>query len=209
MAKYDAVILDVDGTLWDSTIIVAPAWEKAIKDHAGLDKTVTPDMLKGLFGKTMDDIADALVPELPEKERYALMDYCCEYEQAALENDECNTCYPNVKETIRELSKTIPVLIVSNCQSGYIELFLDKTGLGDFIKDFECFGNNNLSKADNIKLIMSRNSYKNCVYVGDTVGDMNSAHEAGNDFVFCSYGFGNPDKYEAKIDDFSQLKDLI
>ena len=69
--RIDGVILDVDGTLWDSTPIVADAWTKALREEYGMETLVTSDMLKKLFGKTMSAIADALLPELePEKESW-------------------------------------------------------------------------------------------------------------------------------------------
>ncbi len=56
--KTDAVILDVDGTLWDSTPIVARAWQSAVADSGLTDYVVTAERLKGLFGKTMQVIAE-------------------------------------------------------------------------------------------------------------------------------------------------------
>ena len=124
--KTDGIILDVDGTLWDSTPIVAGAWTRAVQEGGVPERIVTADELKGLFGRTMDVIADCLLPQLSPKERYAIMDVCCRYEHEALQNDPCHICYPGVVETIRKLSGQVKVFIVSNCQSGYIELFLKK-----------------------------------------------------------------------------------
>ena len=64
--KFNSLILDVDGTLWDSTGIVASAWTRAIWDCGNIRINVTPDMLKNLFGKTMTVIADLLLPEVEE-----------------------------------------------------------------------------------------------------------------------------------------------
>ena len=135
MMKTDGIILDVDGTLWDSTPIVAGAWTRAVQEGGVPERTVTADELKGLFGRTMDVIADCLLPQLSPKERYAIMDVCCRYEHEALQNDPCHICYPGVVETIRKLSGQVKVFIVSNCQSGYIELFLKKTGLAPYVTD--------------------------------------------------------------------------
>ena len=133
------------------------------------------------------------------------MERCCLYEHTALENDECNICYPNVKSTIKELSKRLPVFIVSNCQSGYIELFLEKTDLKEYITDFECFGNTGKSKGENIKLIIERNHPENPVYVGDTMGDKESAAYAGIPFIYAAYGFGAVDEADDTINDFKEL----
>lgn len=209
MKKIDSVILDVDGTLWDSTPIVAEAWTKAIREHDGGDITVTADMLKNLFGRTMTMIADMLLPELKPEKRYAVMDVCCEYEHHALEENTEDICYPMVRETIRTLTKELPVFIVSNCQSGYIELFLEKTGLGDVVKDLECFGNTGRCKSDNISLLMQRNNLQFPIYVGDTQGDCDASKGAGIPFVYAAYGFGTADQMDGKIEQFAELADLV
>ena len=42
----------------------------------------------------------------------------------------------------------INIYVVSNCQKGYIELMLEKTGMSEYITDFECYGNTGSGKAD-------------------------------------------------------------
>lgn len=207
--KVDGLILDVDGTLWDSTSIVAKAWTRAVREGGCKDMTVTADMLKGLFGLPMNVIADRLVPQLPPQKRYEIMDVCCGYEHEALMEDPCQICYPEVIETIRELSGRVKLFIVSNCQSGYIELFLEKTGLGDCITDTECFGDTGKNKDENIRLVAERNHLTAPVYVGDTQGDCDAAHKAGVPFVFASYGFGSANCPDAELTAFSELRKMV
>lgn len=80
---------------------------------------------------------------------------------------------------------------MSNCQSGYIEAFLEYYKINDYIEDIECFGNNDLPKWDNIALIIKRNNLKNPVYVGDIDNDRIAAGKAGADFIYAEYGFGD------------------
>lgn len=214
VSEIDGVILDVDGTLWDSTGIVAKAWTRAVRENGCPDMTVTADMLRGLFGRTMDVIADHLLPDLTPEHRYRIMDVCCVYEQQALEAldasaSECPICYPGVQETIRRLSGRLPVFIVSNCQAGYIELFLEKTVLGAYVKDFECYGNTGKNKDENIRLLVERNALKCPIYVGDTQGDCDAADAAGVPFVFARYGFGEADHALTKISGFAELERVI
>ena len=44
--KTDGIILDVDGTLWDSTPIVAGAWTRAVQEGGVPKRIVTADELK-------------------------------------------------------------------------------------------------------------------------------------------------------------------
>ncbi len=206
--RPDGVILDVDGTLWDSTGIVAGAWTRAVRER-GHEVLVTADRLKGLFGLTMEAIAARLLPQVSREEQDRVMDLCCVYEQQALEEDECRICYPGVGSTIKTLSEMLRLFIVSNCQSGYIELFLEKTGLGPYITDIECYGNTGRGKADNIRLVMERNRLRAPIYVGDTQGDCDAAAEAGVPFVYAAYGFGRVDRMDAKLETFAELAGLI
>ena len=205
----DGVILDVDGTLWDSTQIVARAWTQAVRDGGIAEYLVTGERLKQLFGKTMEVIAQELLPGVSKEQRDRIMELCCDYEHRTLCEDECAICYPGVTDGIRRLSRMLPVFIVSNCQSGYIELFLEKTGLAPYVKDIECYGNTRRSKGENIRMVIDRNHLEHAVYVGDTQGDCEASDEAGIPFIFASYGFGNPDHMAGRIDCFSQLVELI
>ena len=101
------------------------------------------------------------------------------------------------------------MFIVSNCQSGYIELFLKKTGLAPYVTDTECFGDTGMKKAENIRLVVARNGLQQPVYVGDTKGDEEAAHAAGVPFVHAAYGFGRAVQPEAVIGTFSDLLTLI
>lgn len=203
--RVESIILDVDGTLWDSTGIVAGSWNRAICESGIGDVQVTADDLKKLFGRTMKAIAEALLGKYSDEKQEEIMALCCQYEHEDLENAPCDILYPKVRETIIELSQKHRVFIVSNCQSGYIELFLNKTNLEKYVTDIECYGNTGKSKGENIRLLMERNSIKDAVYVGDTRGDYEASQHAGVPFVFAEYGFGNVPESQIRIKEFSEL----
>ncbi len=206
--KTDGILLDIDGTIWDSTEIVAVAWNRAMRE-LDLPEIVTAERLRGLFGKPMNIIALEILPGVDEETRNALMRKCCVYEHEALEADPCRIAFPGVVDTIRILSRTIPVYIVSNCQKGYIELVMGKTGIGDCIKDHECYGETLKGKAENIRLVCERNHILEPVYVGDTDGDREACEEAGVRFIHASYGFGSAKRAAASISRFDELIPLF
>lgn len=204
----DGIIFDVDGTLWDSTETVAKSWNQAILDHSDLNLHVDRTLLKGLFGLPMDKLYDALFPSLPIDQRWELGTYCFEYENELLKT-EPGVLYDGVEETMRILAKTTNLYIVSNCQCGYIELFMQGSKLQDIIKDHLCFGETKTSKGQTILKLMEKNHLKDVVYVGDTAGDYEACKEAGIPFIFASYGFGSVKNASCTIHQFSDLLSLF
>ncbi|MDV3427488.1 MAG: HAD family hydrolase [Bacillota bacterium] len=200
------IIFDVDGTLWDTTEIVAKAWNKVIAEIGGTAAVITSDLLKKEFGKTMEVIADDLFHDASDSKRALIMNQCCKYEHDALKENMDDLLFPDVKETLRKLSEKCGLFIVSNCQSGYIELFMKKAGVEKYITDYECFGNTGKNKGENIMLVIKRNNLQDAVYIGDTQGDYEATVLAGIPFIFAKYGFGStPDCYLA----ISEIKELL
>ena len=201
------IIFDVDGTLWDSTDVVAEAWNLEIDENSDLNPNLTGEELKSLFGKTMEEIFDALFPSLSSEEKMRLGTLCYEYENRLLE-DKPGNVYEGVIETFHTLSDTHPLFIVSNCQCGYIEAFLKSTGLNTCVKDHLCYGETLVSKGQTIRMLMERNQLKEAVYVGDTLGDFNACKEAGIPFIFAEYGFGDVPEADRRIQSISQLAEM-
>ena len=204
----DGIIFDVDGTLWDSTDSVAKSWNLAIRENSSLDLTIDGEILQGLFGKTMTEIADALFPSLSEEERMNFIQICFDYENRYLETHP-GRMYDGVVDTVKKLSERYPLFIVSNCQCGYIEAMLNASGLGPYIKDHLCFGETQTPKGDTIRTLVGRNALKAPVYVGDTQGDADACKAAGVPFIFAEYGFGSVPEAKTKIRTFPDLKNLF
>lgn len=204
----DGIIFDVDGTLWDSTDPVAKSWNKAINENSDLKVDFTGESLKFLFGKTMDEITAALMPSLPLEDRTRIGNLCFDYENELLET-EPGTLYPGVREVFETLSKKTELFIVSNCQYGYIEVFLKTSGLGKYIKDFLCFGQTQVEKDQTLRMLMEKNGLRDVVYIGDTLGDYNACRKAEVPFIFAEYGFGEAPDAERRIPDIRELPELL
>jgi len=204
----DGIIFDIDGTIWDSTEVVEKAWNEAAKNAGILDKHITADELKSLFGRPMEEIIDALFEEETEEKKAELGSLCFEYEHAFLKK-EPGKIYPGLKNVLKALHEDYRLFIVSNCQAGYIETVLQATEFGQFFEDYACPGDTGLLKAENIKLIMERNGLMSAIYVGDTQMDAEACKKAGIPIIYASYGFGKVEKPDYTIDEPSELAMLM
>lgn len=207
----ESIIFDMDGTLWDSAENVAAAWNKAVSGLSELsEKRFSADDIRGVMGLTMDAIAARFFPDASEQTRAEILRRCCD-----IENDYLRVhgggIYPDTAAATARLAKRFRLFIVSNCQAGYIEAFLDHYGLWEHITDRLCWGDNGLRKSENIRLIMQKNNVKpeRALYVGDTQTDRDSARAAGVKFAFASYGFGDVDGFDFKLNSLSELCEIL
>ncbi len=205
MEKY-GLIFDMDGTLWNAAKEVAASWTKALAVAGYPEVIITEEDMYRTMGKTMDVIADLLLPFATGKEREDILRDCCLIENKDLRVTGAKL-YPDLITTLQALKQKYHLYIVSNCQAGYIEAFLEYYKLEEMFDDFECFGNNNRPKADNIKLIYERNALTKAAYVGDTLGDYEATKEAGLTFIHAAYGFGEVEGVE-KISSFAELPEV-
>ncbi len=203
----DGIIFDVDGTVWDSTPVVEDAWNVALEE-SGVEERVTAARLKGLFGLPMDDIIKDILPWADRETRDRVGEKCFQYEHDYLAK-KAGVVYEGFEDMLKILSKKYPLFIVSNCQAGYIELMLEKTGFGPYFKDLLCPAYSNLLKAGNISLIAERNGLKNPIYVGDTQMDANACIEAKVPIVFAAYGFGKVEKPDYVINTPMELTEIL
>ena len=206
--KYESLIFDIDGTLWDSRALVAEGYNIQLRKEGLAHLCVTAEDLKPLFGKVMTEIADAILASIDPSERYALMERCMDTENKYLFENECRIGYPGILETVKALAGKYRLFIVSNSQCGYPELCMDKLGLTPYIEGHLCFGDTSTSKGKTIRTLMEKHNIASCAYVGDTQGDYEATVEAEIPFIWATYGFGTPDGYVAKIDSFEELLSL-
>lgn len=202
------LIFDMDGTLWDSAENVALSWTEKLKDLGYNRPDITRNDIMSVMGLTMDRIADNVFSDLSKEERTKLLQECCDYENEYLRKHG-GRLYPELENTLIKLNGKYDLYIVSNCQSGYIEAFLEYYGFGKYFKDIECYGNNRKEKSENIALLAARNGLENAYYIGDIQGDHDAAVKAGFDFIHASYGFGKIKENVPKLKTFADLPQLL
>lgn len=202
------ILFDLDGTLWDSSREVAASWEEALKKR-GIEKPITTEMLQSVMGKSMIDIADILFDEYDLETRRELLKCCCE------EENEYIRCHGGrLSDGLEEMLKSLKekgyfLFIVSNCQKGYIEAFLEYHKLGKYFDDFESYENTGKEKGANIHLVATRNHLDKAVYIGDTQGDYDAAREAGLPFIHARTGYGRVQGDVPYITELSEVLQVV
>jgi len=207
--RFDSIIFDLDGTLWDSTSTVAKAWQKAKNEVDYIKEDITQQSVRSITGMAYDAIYEKLFPYLDGATRNQFMTRCAKYELEVL-NAEGGQLYPNLKPTLQYLQSKYKLFVVSNCQCGYIETFLTLNDLESTFIGHQCFGTKNQPKFQNIIDVVNDFELKNPVYVGDTQGDYDSAIKADVPMIFATYGFGQVNGQPvATINQFSELQEIM
>jgi phosphoglycolate phosphatase len=206
--KLDAVVFDLDGTLWDTCAACAIGWNNVLTRHGIRWPAITADVVRSVAGKPHAECIRQVFEGLPEAQLAILS------AETATEDVRCieahgGELYPGVREGLVQLAAQQPLFIVSNCQAGYIELFLSSQGFGALFRDFECWGNTGRSKAENLRALIARNQLRAPVFIGDTDGDQLAASSCSVPFIHVSYGYGRCPDAEHNAANFSELCALL
>lgn len=202
MSRPDALVFDLDGTLWDAAVPTTRGWNTAL-ELLGARTRVTVDGIRSVAGTPFVGCVEILVPELcpPAQATLHALDV---HEKAAI-TETGGTLFVGVDQGLRRLTAVYPLYLVSNCQDWYLEVFFEKSGLGECFAGWDCNGLSGLGKADMLRNLADTRGLTDVIYVGDTQGDHDSARGAGVPFVFARYGFGSVSEPALAFDSFDEL----
>ncbi|MFA6376809.1 MAG: HAD-IA family hydrolase [Candidatus Paceibacterota bacterium] len=200
--ENDAIIFDIDGTLWNACAATAKGWNDGL-EKLGIKKIIFPLQIENLAGKTQEEAVNILFPGLygTYPNLVETLDIC--------ESDAIRTqggmFYGGVIDGIKKLASHYKIFIVSNCTDWYVRVFLDFSKFEPVISGFDCNGMSGLPKNEMLARMRKDFSLENPVYVGDTASDEEATRSAGMDFVYVSYGFGKPKGNPKTFDSFADL----
>ncbi len=179
--SYDALVFDIDGTLWTAMETSKKAFNKALKDHGYKEQVSLSDVIS-VTGLPFDLYLKNLFPFV-ENSFYDVLD---EYERVFIKK-EGGHLYEGVISGLKELSSKVDLYLVSNCDTWYLDAFLDFSSLSSIIKSSHCHGHERKSKAVILSDLIIKNNLNKTVYIGDRLGDFEAANEAGMDFIHAAY----------------------
>lgn len=208
MKTDQAIIFDLDGTLWDSRHLVYLIWNRVFERTPEIQVLVSQEDMDVLMGKTMEEIGACLFPDKDAEFQSRIMDECGKEEVVFLKEHGARL-FDGVRDTVDALKTSYGLYIVSNCQEGYVEAFQEAHGFTEDFADIEMSGRTGKGKAENIRMLMERNQIRQAVYVGDTAGDEQAARQAGIPFIYAAYGFGKAEDPVRVIRGIRELPEAV
>ena len=201
MARYKLVILDLDGTLLDTTEGILNAVRYTI-DKCGLPD-LSEETIKTFIGPPIQDsFRKAYCIEDTDK----LQELATIFRNRYKDNDLYKAKpYPGIYQACEELQAADVLLAVATYKrEDYAVDLLRHFGFDKYMTAIYGADHENiLKKADIIQKCLNlldkpyrQNFRGNAVMVGDTENDRLGAQRAGIDFIGVTYGFGFQDKSE-------------
>ncbi len=196
----DALIFDMDGTLWDAVETYSLAWNKYFKRH-GLTSLLTKSDLDALMGLEEDKFLEIVLPEYSYEDRKTCYEEVIQLQYDLIDEIGGNL-YPGVQKYLEKLNKKFKLFIVSNCPKDTILHFMKFANIENLITSSLSHGQNYRPKHENISSLVKEYDLKRAMYIGDTHGDMLQSKKANLPYVFMNYGFGSCDTFDKSFDSF-------
>lgn len=202
----DALIFDMDGTLWDAVDSYCKIWDTTFKECGIPHDPVTRADLIAQMGKPLEDIIITLAPNIPDLEKFLVR---LDHNEKAMMPVLGGRFYPEVRETIAALAPGRKLFMVSNCGTFGLDNMMHLAGITQYITEALTHGGTGRTKTENNAYIVAHYGLKSPYYVGDTQGDAAAAITAGCGIIWAAYGFGHVDEPNYTINCFKDLTSLI
>jgi phosphoglycolate phosphatase len=208
--RYDLIVFDWDGTVMDSTAVIAGSIQAACRD---LGLTIPDDeTARHVIGLGLDQALRYAVPDMPEEMR---PDLIARYKYHFLAQDEAISLFEGARETIAELHDAGYRLGVATGKSrAGLNRAMESTGMKSFFHATRT-ADQTFSKPDPAMLLELMEELDSIagrtLMVGDTTHDLLMAQNAKVDVVAVGHGAHTPEQLQelnplALTSDFAELR---
>ena len=197
------LILDLDGTLWETKDSYLYAYDKLVKDLS-INPRYPDEKILEYMGIKLDKLCYDLfsgygdLKEIGMKAVY----YSIEY---VTKNPHLLSL--NMKDLFKRLSENYNIYIISNCPRVYLDTFINIADVKEYITNSYTIDDG--EKEEHLRLIT--NNYKEkALFVGDSHFDYESIENHSKVyFIYAKYGYIKTDTYDYFINGLDELDELL
>lgn len=216
-AKPEAMIFDMDGTLFQTESLLIPAYHATFEEMRSegtfTDETPDEEIMIGCLGMLLPEIWRRVLPDADERVRQRADELFVKYALEYLEKG-CGELYPEVADTLARLQASgIRLFVASNGLKDYVRGVARAKGIAPLFEELYSAGEHlTASKVDLVRLLLERHSLRHAWMVGDRSSDVEAGLKNGLTVIGCDYaGFGDGSELNGshvRIRSFAELPGL-
>lgn len=208
----DAIIFDMDGTLFQTNLILEPALEATfdfLREENLWDRETPTEQYRKIMGVPLPVVWETLCPnhsrETREKSNERFQQKLIELIQA-----QKGALYPDVETTLMELSKTHSIFVASNGQIDYLEAIINTYQLNRFIQcTYSIQHVKTSNKSDLVQMVKHENLIEKGYVIGDRSSDIVAAKANGLIAVGVNFDFAQEDELIEADYVVNQFKEIL
>ncbi|RJS61781.1 HAD-IA family hydrolase [Bacillus sp. PK3_68] len=207
-----AMIFDMDGTLFQTNLILEGALEKVFEElrKNGLWTGQIPiEQYREIMGVPLPVVWETLCPH-HSIETHRQSNEFFHLQLIELIKGQKGALYPDAEDILEALSTKYTLYIASNGQKEYLQAITDTYKLNRFIKHtYSIQSIPSGHKSDLVKRIILENGIKNGVVVGDRLSDIQAAKDNGLLAIGVNFDFAHPSELKQADQVINSLKELL
>lgn len=218
MERPEALIFDLDGTLFKTESLIIPAYhavfEQLRAEHLYEGDTPPVERMLETLGLLLEDIWENVLPGISPQLMQRANELLWHFQKQGLENGS-GELYEDVKTTLEQLHASgFRLFVASNGLQPYIEGVMTYKGLAPlFTGLYSAGGYQTASKVDLVKILLQQHGITNAWMIGDRSSDVEAGKRNGLYVIGCQYaGFGQAEELQGAdhiIHSFAELTDLL
>lgn len=212
----EAIIFDMDGTLFQTNKILELSLEDAFQHFTELGKwnDITPlEKYRQIMGVPLPRVWETLLPNHSVQDRDLIDKYFLESLIDNIDNGR-GELYPNTIEILTYLKdQNYSIYIASNGLTKYLNSIVKYYKLDTWIAEtFSIESIETLNKSDLVKKILLENDINHAVVVGDRLSDIQAAKDNNLVAIGCKFDFAKEEELNQSdfvVNDLLDLKFIL
>lgn len=215
LQKPEAIVFDMDGTLFQTESLLVPAYHKMFDElrAEGLYAGETPpvDLILQSLGMLLAQIWKNVMPDAGEATHRRADELLLRLEIEGLEEGG-TLLYPGVVDTLKALKERgVRLFVASNGLEDYIHSIVVVHELKELFEGlYSAGGQGTATKVELLRILLDNHGIEKAWMVGDRSSDVEAGKENGQTVIGCSYaGFGRGEELEGSDVMISRFEDIL